>query len=468
MYGMHNEVHALVEAVKKGQLDTRGNDWDYEGCWHDLVERLNGVIDAFVGPFRVAADSVDRISRGDIPNRITDRYKGDFNAIRLRLNGCFSNVRALVADADLLAQAAVEGKLQTRADASSHGGDFKKIVDGVNRTLDAVAAPIQEASRVIAAIAGQDLTARVTGDYQGDHAIMKNNINTMAGDLDRAMTAIKRDALALASSAARLTEVSRQMTGAAAETSSQAGAARAAAEQVSDSMTVVAASSEEMQVSIKEVSRSAHQAATLVREAVTMTGTTSHAIAALGTSSAEIGTTVKEISRIAGQTNMLALNATIEAARAGTAGKGFAVVATEVKGLARATALATEEISKKTSAIKVDTSRAVNAIENISGAVSRIQDVTGMIAAATEEQSVTTAEIAKNLTDAARNTSSIAESIAKVASTAQDTAGGAAETERAADALSQLASTLQELVARFVLDERRTAESDLDSKRGRT
>lgn len=457
MYGMHNEVQTLVEAVKKGQLETRGNDWDYDGCWRDLVAGLNDVLDAFVKPFRVAADSVERISRGDIPQNITERYRGDFNAIRRQLNACFGNVRALVADADTLARAAVDGHLDTRADAERHGGDFRRVVEGVNRTLDAVTAPVEEASRIIAKIAAQDLSARVTGEYRGDHAIMKENINRMAEDLERAIAAIRRNATALADSATRLSAVSRQMTSAAADTSNQADAARAASEKVSGTMSLVASGSEEMQASIKDVAQNANDAAALVRNAVDLTGATRSTILALGTSSGEIGATVKDISRIAGQTNMLALNATIEAARAGAAGRGFAVVATEVKELAKATARATGEIDAKTTAIRNDTQGAVSAIENISDAVGRIESLSGTIAAATEQQSVTTSEIARNLGEAALSVSSIAGNISRVAAVAQETAEGAAETERAARGLTELAAALQALVGRFVVDEQRAA-----------
>ena len=114
------------------------------------------------------------------------------------------------------------------------------------------------------------------------------------------------------------------------------------------------------------------------------------------------------ITSIAEQTNLLALNATIEAARAGEAGKGFAVVATEVKDLAQETARATEDISRRVEAIQADTSGAVAAIEEITSVIARISDFQTTIASAVEEQTATTAEMSRSVTEAATGTGEIA------------------------------------------------------------
>ena len=90
----------------------------------------------------MAAEYVDRISKGDMPPKITDAYNGDFNEIRNNLNQCIDAVNALVADANMLSDAAVEGRLDTRADASKHQGDFRKIVQGVNDTIDSLVSHI--------------------------------------------------------------------------------------------------------------------------------------------------------------------------------------------------------------------------------------------------------------------------------------------------------------------------------------
>jgi hypothetical protein len=82
-----------------------------------------------------------------------------------------SAIDTLVTDAATLSQAAVEGKLSVRANSRQHQGEYRRIIQGVNDTLDAVIAPVQEARVVLAKVAAGDLTARVEGDYHGDHIL---------------------------------------------------------------------------------------------------------------------------------------------------------------------------------------------------------------------------------------------------------------------------------------------------------
>jgi methyl-accepting chemotaxis protein len=150
---------------------------------------------------------------------------------------------------------------------------------------------------------------------------------------------------------------------------------------------------------------------------------------------------VKLITSIAEQTNLLALNATIEAARAGDAGKGFAVVAGEVKDLASETARATGDIARQIEQIQRDSASAVGAIGEISGVIGRINDYTTIIATAVEEQTATTSEMTRNVTQAATGTAQIAHGISGVASAAQSTAAGATEAQRSASDLALTSQT---------------------------
>ena len=79
---------------------------------------VNKLIDAFVAPINVTAEYVDRISKGDIPPKITDTYNGDFNEIKNNLNACIDVMNGLLQTKTLI-QATQDGKLQTRETPSS-------------------------------------------------------------------------------------------------------------------------------------------------------------------------------------------------------------------------------------------------------------------------------------------------------------------------------------------------------------
>lgn len=272
---------------------------------------------------------------------------------------------------------------------------------------------------------------------------------TDVSTLQRAEETIEQTVQTLAGAARELTAVSEHMAANAEETAAQAGVASAAAEQVSRNVSTVAIGTEEMGASIKEIAKSANEAARVATTAVKIAEKTNSTVAKLGESSAEIGNVVKTITGIAQQTNLLALNATIEAARAGEAGKGFAVVANEVKELAKQTAHATEDISRKIEAIQSDARGAVEAIRQIGSVINQINDIQNTIATAVEEQTATTGEISRNIAEAASGSSEIALNITGVAQAARSTTEGASDTKHSADELTRMALSLQQLVGQL-------------------
>ena len=171
------EAQRLTEAAVGGQLQTRGKPELVSPEFQPIITGVNATLDAVIGPLNVAAEYVERISKGDIPAKISDTYHGDFNEIKNNLNQCIDAVNALVADANRLTEAAIAGKLGTRADASQHHGDYRKIVEGVNATLDAVIGPLNVAAEYVDRIAKGDIPAKITDTYHGDFNEIKNNLN---------------------------------------------------------------------------------------------------------------------------------------------------------------------------------------------------------------------------------------------------------------------------------------------------
>jgi methyl-accepting chemotaxis protein len=290
-----------------------------------------------------------------------------------------------------------------------------------------------------------DLQVR-SKDELGD---LTTAINKMSGSLKRMIQAITENSLQVASASEELSSTSQQITANSEETSTQAKVVSDATTQVSQNLQTVATGAEEMGASIKEIAKNATEAAKVATSAVKVAETTTATVSKLGDSSTEIGQVIKVITSIAQQTNLLALNATIEAARAGEAGKGFAVVANEVKELAKETAKATEDISRKIEAIQTDTKAAVDAIATISDVINQINGISNTIATAVEEQNATTNEMARNVSEAAHGSGEITSNITGVAQAAESTSRGANDTQKAAQQLVETSAELRRLVEQF-------------------
>ncbi|HSN13068.1 MAG TPA: hypothetical protein VLT61_00450, partial [Anaeromyxobacteraceae bacterium] len=185
--GVTQEVRALTSAAVEGRLDVRADHQRFPGEWQALVRGVNETLDAVLMPLLMSAESFERISRGDIPDKLTEGMKGEYETVHQNVNRCIDAVKELVVDVDALATAAIAGRLGVRADPARHAGEFRKIVEGINRTLDAVLAPIDESTRVLERLARRDLTARVNGVYRGEHARIQEAINSSAQALHAAM-----------------------------------------------------------------------------------------------------------------------------------------------------------------------------------------------------------------------------------------------------------------------------------------
>jgi methyl-accepting chemotaxis protein len=312
-----------------------------------------------------------------------------------------------------------------------------------------ITAPIHRCMAGMQSLAARDLTTQLTLTGNGELGRMAAAVNQAVAGVREAIDGMRSNAGVLSHASEDMTTASHVMSANAEETATQSNVVAAAAEQVSRSVQTVATSSEEMATSVREVARQAHQAARVATDGVQMAESANASVVKLGEGSKNIGNVVKVITTIAEQTNLLALNATIEAARAGEVGKGFAVVANEVKELAKQTSQATDEISQRIETIQNDITATVRTIDEVSNVIKQISSIQTAIAGAVEQQTVTTQEIGRNLTEAARGTSEIARNIAGVAEAARNTSEGAHKTERTSAELARSARQLSQLVAHF-------------------
>jgi methyl-accepting chemotaxis protein len=264
---------------------------------------------------------------------------------------------------------------------------------------------------------------------------------------------LRKRAAVLTEEAKRLAETGATMSQAATTGNQQAQTAASASTTAQASIATVASASAEMTASIKEISSNTTRAADAARQTSITAGEAAEAVSRLAKANEAIASVVGTITTIASQTNLLALNATIEAASAGEAGRGFAVVAGEVKNLARQTATATKDIGERIADVRSCVQQVVPAIQQVVQAVEQISQMQSAIAAAVEEQSATTAEMGRSITDASGQASAIAECIDHVVQTAGTTERGAQAATTSAGALASLADELSLLADRLASGE---------------
>ncbi|WP_181391597.1 methyl-accepting chemotaxis protein [Methanospirillum lacunae] len=175
----------LTKAIEEGKLGTRTDTTHHFGEFRAVIGGFNNTLDAVVKPLNMSAEYMDRISKGDIPDKITDEYYGDFNEIKNNLNVCIEAINRLVSDGLLLTKAIEEGKLGTRADTSKHFGEFRAVIDGFNNTLDAVVKPLNLSAEYVDRISKGDIPDKITDEYYGDFNEIKNNLNVCIEAINR-------------------------------------------------------------------------------------------------------------------------------------------------------------------------------------------------------------------------------------------------------------------------------------------
>ena len=562
------DAGALWESALSGNLSVRVDENRHQGAFQEIIKGINQTLDAIIEPISVATSYIEQIGQGQIPEKITDEYPGDFNQIKESINACIDGlaglaegnsvlrkmakndfnqkvegsyqgiyreiahsvnqvsdsinliilglikaasgdfegleklnqmgkqsendqlmpafinlietIRSLVAETRMLSEAAVVGNLSHRGQISRFKGEYRKVIQGVNQTLDAVIEPIQEASQVLEKMANGNLQITMEGNYQGDHAIIKSSLNqtiynmrgyiseistvlheisdgnlklSISGDYQGDFWKIKESMNTIIESmtffmedvqnaAEQITYGSKQVSEGS-QALSQGSLAQANSIQLlNDSVADISQQTRRNAVHADQV----RKLATMTLEDVENGNTQMEKMVAsmqdINESSFQISKIIKVIDDIAFQTNILALNAAVEAARAGVHGKGFSVVAEEVRNLAARSGAAASEtaemIENSIHKIQEGTRVASATAGAINGIIEKINEVSELIegiADASEEQS---ADVEK-----------IYIGIDEVSQIIQHNSATAEEGAAASEELTGQADLLKELLSRF-------------------
>ncbi|MDD1728500.1 MAG: PAS domain-containing protein [Methanospirillum sp.] len=381
-------------------------------------------------------------------------------------------ITQLVEDSNDIATAAIAGNMKFRSDASVHEGDYRKIIEGMNSTLDSIKIPVREAMNIAHEYAKYNFVVRFdpTLDIKGDWVPFKEALNGIGIQVSDAIALINKNVHDLAASAEEATASVEEVLAGAQQIAINTGKVSQNSEQGGDGISQVLRAMEDLNVTVGAVSQKAEsvsvasdEANTLAKGGIDLARESEKAMGEITVSANEvgiivtginaqmdeIGKIVRLISDIANQTNLLALNAAIEAARAGEAGRGFAVVAAEVKSLAQDSrksaediadmiaALqtkakqATEAMGKSTSAVQEGSSaleQTLTAFSQIAETIEHINRNTVEVASASEEQAASVEEV----------TASIQEVSILVQNTSHEAGDAAAATQEASASIDEI------------------------------
>jgi methyl-accepting chemotaxis protein len=335
----------------------------------------------------------------------------------------------------------------TGAMANLAGGDTSVIVPGVGRSdeVGELAAGLQVFRENM--VAAERMRAEWAESEERAQAERRAGMRSLADNFEAAVGNIVN---VVSSAASELETAASTLTQTADTTQQLSAKVAGASDGALKSVQSAAAATKEMNASVGEIARQAHESSRIASEAVAQAQQTDTRVAELSQAAQRIGDVVKLITAIAEQTNLLALNATIEAARAGEAGRGFAVVAQEVKALAAQTAKATDEIGIQIAGMQTATHDSVAAIKEIGATIGRISQIAGTITAAVEEQGATTREIAHSVEQAAHGTSQMTANIGNVNRGAAETGSASSQVLVSARALSSEGGKLKSEVEKFL------------------
>ncbi len=401
------------------------------------------------------SDTVAKLPSGNLPIRYTGAPLQDAEG---NITGALEYVVDISKEMEIttgigeLVEAAINGQLSVRAEEDKFDGNYKKIIEGVNKTLDAVIAPLNVAAEYIDMISKGEMPDLIIEEYRGDFNKIKNNLNILIdaminisdvsnkiadGDLtvtvekrseqDELMSALQKMIVELSRIALNIQESSEKVASSSDELSSSTQEMSQSATQQASSIEEVSSSMEEMNSSVAQNADNAKETASIAGKAAIDADEGGQSVLKTVEAMKSIADKIGIIEEIARQTNMLALNAAIEAARAGEHGKGFAVVADEVRNLAARSGDAAKEISELSTTSLEVAEKAGALIENIIPQIKRTSELVNEINASSSEQSNGIDQVTGAISELDKGLQQNSSAIEQMASTSEELATQAEE-----------------------------------------
>lgn len=177
IYNLTSEINHINEAAQVGNLKIRGNEKPFDGDYRNIILGFNKTLDNIISPVQLTSQYLEHISNGLLPEKIINDFQGDFYRIIDNLNISISAVESMVEDVNYLSDEAKHGRLNSRADADRHSGEFKKIISGFNNTLDEITIPVNIASDNLSKISKGIIPEKIEEEFHGEFGRIKRNLN---------------------------------------------------------------------------------------------------------------------------------------------------------------------------------------------------------------------------------------------------------------------------------------------------